>query len=136
MSLPSCTDNFNQDTLPKAPKIPNTRQKVIWSEDGINDYENLISPVLSSLRGSWLDPSSSSSTSILLQSTYEIMSTAAKHTNKVVNLGRPQTLRKVSIPISVIEAARKQELAYKHWLHISDDPNSSQKEKNRCKRII
>ena len=55
-----------------APRVDNTRVKIIWSPEGIQEYQKLIQPVLPDLRENWLDSSSTSSISVLLQSTNAI----------------------------------------------------------------
>ena len=37
------------------PRLENDRHKIIWSQDTIEDYANLITPVLEELRNSWLE---------------------------------------------------------------------------------
>ena len=132
ISLPF-VEHENTTYNEKAPKIDNTRIKILWSEDGIEQYQKLVSPVLSSLRDSWLDISSSSSISILLQSTNEVLSTAAKATNKHIKLGDKPKIKPSFISPEIKNAAKDQEIAHKNWLTISDDPDASEKEKNDAK---
>ena len=78
-----------------APRIVNDRVKIIWDDDGIEDYEALIGTSLRDIREQWGNPSSRSSISLLLSSTYACLSLAAISTNKSIPLGvlhnqRPQ----------------------------------------------
>ena len=69
-----------------APKIPNNRQKVIWSDEGIGKYQDIVETQLSEIRKRWLDPLSPTSLSVLLYSTNNILNKAAIDTNKTVTL--------------------------------------------------
>ena len=69
-----------------APKVDNDRVKILWSEEGIAQYEEFIGDNLSRLRDTWCDPSSPASMSILLSATYSLLSSAAILTNKSVSL--------------------------------------------------
>ena len=42
-----------QDLLVTAPRVPNHRHKIIWSEKSIDDYEQLVSPFLNKIRSDW-----------------------------------------------------------------------------------
>ena len=84
----------HKKTLPKAvnakaPRVDNTRVKIVWSEEGIEQYVVAVGDDLSRLRDTWCDPSSPASMSILLQSTYAVLSSAAKATNKFISLADP-----------------------------------------------
>ena len=69
-----------------APKILNDRVKILWTEDGISAYEAAVDDNLERLRDTWCNPSSPASMSILLSSTYSLLSSAAKQTNKFAPL--------------------------------------------------
>ena len=88
------------------PSVENTRYKVIWNDDSLEAYSDLVSPVLADLRETWLDPTSPSSISILLQQTNNILSSAAKATQKCVDLGAQHKSKKMKIPEN-IQAASK-----------------------------
>ena len=86
-SLPTSPIPPNDDDLVIAPRIANDRIKIVWSEDGIDDYESLVGSSLSEMREQWGNPNSISSISVLLSSTYSCLSFAAKSTNKSIDLG-------------------------------------------------
>ena len=69
-----------------APRVDNERVKIIWTDEGIELYENYVGDNLERLRNTWCDPSSPASMSVLLSSTYSLLSSAAVLTNKSVNL--------------------------------------------------
>ena len=76
-------------TLPVAPRVDNDRVKIIWSTEGISQYQEMIGNNLTRLRNTWSNSSSPASMSVLLQSTYYLLSSAAKVTNKYVPLSVP-----------------------------------------------
>ena len=66
-----------------APKLTNKRHKILWSETGVQQYQELIVPHLSRLQALWLSsPPSMSSMSLLLSSTADVLSECAQLTNK------------------------------------------------------
>ena len=72
-----------------APKIDNNRVKILWSDEGIVKYQEYVGVHLTRLRETWSDPSSPASMSILLSSTYSLLSSAATQTNKSISLSEP-----------------------------------------------
>ena len=81
-----------------APKVLNKRQKVIWSEEGIGIYNQLISSLLPDLRERWLSSTSEASVSVLIQSTNFLMDGLASSTNKAVSLASIRTKRSEKVP--------------------------------------
>ena len=82
-----------------APKIPNLRQKVLWSEEGIAAYSSAVGCALADLQGRWEGSlSSPSCMSVLLSSTYSLLSSAAAATNRVINLGETKPPRSSKSP--------------------------------------
>ena len=71
-----------------APKVPNNRTKIIWSETGIADYQRMLAPLLQLIQDVWLtSPSPSNSVlSLCLQSTTRVLTDTALATNKGINL--------------------------------------------------
>ena len=82
----------------QAPRIPNERVKIIWSEDGIAAYQNLLQTHLDDLAQRWSNESSTSSISILLTATNEILKLAAMETNKFIDLSRSVKQKPVTNP--------------------------------------
>ena len=56
----------HQVTCQPAPTIENNRKKIIWSDQQIQEYQELLSDNLTCLRNRWLDPRSRTSVSLLL----------------------------------------------------------------------
>ena len=69
----------------KAPRIPNTRQKIIWSEEGIELFSQITAKLLPDIRDRW-KAESKACLSVLLQATNFLLSHASSESNKVVSL--------------------------------------------------
>ena len=69
-----------------APRVANTRVKVIWNEEGIEKYKSLLSTTLPFLQESLSSPSSPAFTSILLESTNEALRQAANAAFRTIKL--------------------------------------------------
>ena len=104
-SIPRTLPSHSQEYLVNAPRISNTRTKIIWSEEGIAAYEQAVGTGLADLSERWGNPSSRSSLSVLLSSTYQCLSFAASSTNKSVNLA--ETKRKNALVPSNIRRSEK-----------------------------
>ena len=96
-----------------APEVDNERVKIVWSDEGVRDYENALADNLTRLRNTWCEPSSPALMSVLLSTTYSMMLTAASTTNKSVQLGK-RSQQRPSIPPDI--RAAQQNLMKKHKL--------------------
>ena len=67
--LPPGDAEPESDGLICAPKLDIQRVKVMWTEDGIDEYSEQVSSLLRYIRSTWLHPSSQASMSVLLQLT-------------------------------------------------------------------
>ena len=65
-----------------APRVPNSRVKVLWSQEGQSQYENLLSAALPLLQHSLINLSSPSLTKILLNCTNFALNRAAESSFK------------------------------------------------------
>ena len=88
-----------------APRVENTRHRVIWSEEGKVEYSQMLSELLPEMRNRWKCSSSKAFTSVLLQSTNFLMAQAATATNKVVSLSSSVTPKPARIPKHVRKSA-------------------------------
>ena len=80
--------SFSPPDSHHAPMVPNSRHKIIWSEDGVAKYRKFIQPTLVSLLSEW-DMSGTASLSVFLQRIYNALTLAARSCNKVIDLSRP-----------------------------------------------
>ena len=107
------------------PRLENTRHKIVWSEDTLEDYSELVSPALEELRAAWLDETSPSSISILLSQTNQILTMAAKSLNKVIDLSRKPKPKKTFIPPDISSASTAVKNISKSLQKKMKDPSSS-----------
>ena len=73
-------DNIN------APRIQSTKHKIEWSVEGIQAYQELLLHVLPGLQYDDYEDLQAGSASLLFQVTNHILTSAAKQTNKVIDL--------------------------------------------------
>ena len=98
---PPCDDNI------VAPKIRNSRRKVVWDEAGIEKYQEIVVPELHRIQQQLLphSVSSKSSAALLFESTNNILVKGAELTNKTFSLcTKPKSCSK-SIPIRIRQSA-------------------------------
>ena len=70
----------------KAPRIPNNRFRTVWSDEGVEAYQQLIVPQLRRLQELWLQSPSKTALSILMNATNDVLTECAKVTNRVCPL--------------------------------------------------
>ena len=81
-----------------APKIHLTRHKILWSPEGVSNYESLVGQYLLKARDEWFDPQSESSMSVLLNISNQILDIVATKTNKHIAIGHQTKQRKKGTP--------------------------------------
>ena len=98
---------FESQEAPRsqAPTIQNERHRIIWSEENIPAYCDLINPVLLELQTVWLDSSSPASMHVLVSQTSNILSAAAKATQKVIDLSKKSEPKKTKISQELLTAS-------------------------------
>ena len=103
------------DNLVRAPRLPNTRERIIWSAEGAAKYSDLVMPALQHLRDTWLVPHSTACMSVLLQLSNFIMTTAASMTNKVMSLSSHHSSRSQCVPRPIRIAKQRLRRAHKRF---------------------
>ena len=93
--------------------MKHSKYKVLWSEEGILEYQNLLSRTLPSLQSDYCDVSEPEMASVLFQVTNHILNEAAKSTNKCIELGKAPKAKKPFIPSEIKEALKSKENALK-----------------------
>ena len=106
-------DTMRSDLI-SAPRLVNTRQKIIWNPETIPLYEESVGPILSSLRETWLHPSSPASISVLLNLTNHVLSQAASSSHKSVSLAAKPNVRPARTPRLIRLAARRLRKAHRN----------------------
>ena len=103
------------DNLVSAPRLPNTRERIIWSAKGATEYCNLVMPALQQLRDTWLVPDSTVCMSIVLQLSNFIMTTGASMTNKVTSLSSHHSSRSLCTPRPIRIAKQRLRRAHRRF---------------------
>ena len=117
-ALPVASNPSEQ--LLSAPRMNNSREKIVWSADGAAEYEGLVTPALSSLRESWLQPSCKASMYVLLQLTNYALTNAASATNKAISLAVKTRNKIAHKPKQILIATQKLRRAHKKWKQSTD----------------
>ena len=94
-----------QEKFHGIPEVQNLKHKILWSEDDIPAYQNILSTRLLQLQDDWSNPSSPVSFSLLLQLTNEALSAAAKLTHKFRDLSKEFKPQKYKTPPELSKAS-------------------------------
>ena len=81
-----------------APTVRNSRAKVIWTDEGIEEFQKFVSSHLSRIQQLWLNNPTGTSISLLLQSSSNVLTSFANSINKSIPLDGSRKLRDSSIP--------------------------------------
>ena len=101
-----CAAEDSSDENITAPLVDNNRVKVVWSDEGIEAYQALVLPQLIRLQELWLSSPSKSSTSLILQSTNNVLTACAAQTNKTQRLDQIHSPRSAKTPKAVIKSQK------------------------------
>ena len=88
-----------------APRVSNSRFKTKWSDEGVAEYIQLLTPLLPQIRETWGSSVSNANISLLFSTTYSAMNLVTKATNKV-NLLNAKHKAKPNIAPSISAAAK------------------------------
>ena len=103
-SLPPAMPEASSSELVAAPRLSLQRNKIEWSEEGVAEYESIVSKQLRRIRDTWLVPNCQASMSVLLQLSNTILSKAALATNEGRTLERKTSLKKKKVPHLILKA--------------------------------
>ena len=123
INLPVTDVETVDDDLIKAPRIENTRVKILWNDENIPDYQAEVADKLSSLRSDWSNSSSVTSFSILLDLTNNVLTQAATSTNRYIKLGEPKPIRNRRLPPEIRKAQADVLHALKQKKKVKDSTN-------------
>ena len=119
------TDPPSNNSRPDVPTLQNERHKIVWSDDTLHQYQQLIQPVLLDLQDTWVNSSSPSSIAILLQQTNNVLTSAAKATQKVVYLKKSDKIKTKPVPKLLIEASAAHAATHVELKRVSTNPMST-----------
>ena len=90
----------------EAPILVNNRCRVVWSDEGIAEYQRIAGPHLLRIQELWLQNPTKTSLSLLLDSTNRILSSCAAFTNKTFPLDSSQKPRPSFTPKPVKQSQK------------------------------
>ena len=131
--LPQITIPEPNAKLIAAPRIALERQKVIWSDEGIADFQNLVSPHLKRLRAAWIQSPSKSLFSVLLTSTNDILTKASSETNQTIDINLKHTIKSVKKPAEVEASEASQKKSFNSLQTLIRDKSSSPDQVERAR---
>ena len=129
----SFNESNHESSATVVPTVENKRHRVVWSDENIESYCNLIHPVLADLQNTWLEPGSPSSISVLLQQTNTVLNAAAKATQQVIPLNSKPKPKKTPIPPELTQASKNHRVSHKNLLNILSNHSASISESNSAK---
>ena len=115
-TLPHQPPPLPQPDLIVAPRTMYRRNKIIWTEEGIQQYKTMIAAQLQELRNRWLSPDSKAATAILLQSTNNILGFTAVTTNPSVCMNDSKKIKVLKTPHHVQMAKRRLDSRHRQML--------------------
>ena len=121
-----------------AQRLPNSRVKVAWTNDGIAKYKSIVSIQLQAAREHLLDPSSETCFSLLLKSTNTILNEGARSYNKVL-IGSNKQLKSSHIPSFIKRAKSRVNRAHRNLRMNKFDPlarSNLQDAQKAFKRVV
>ena len=119
-----------------APRVASTKHKIDWSEEGIVAYQDLLKHTLPSLQLDDNDDLQAGSASLLFQVTNHILSSAARHTNKVIDLSKAPKHRTVKTPPDIAAALKEKAAAHKSFVSATKDPMISPEDLIKAKEAF
>jgi hypothetical protein len=111
-----------------APRVPNTRVRVLWDEEGLARYQELLSSSLPLLRTSLytnLPSQSKALASTLLECSNFALNRAAELSFKTIQLSRKPKPRNNQVDASVKDAQVAALLAARHVRNLRSSPSTS-----------
>ena len=118
----SSSDNIS------APRISSTKHKIVWSEEGILSYKDILENTLPSLQDDFSGLLLEGSASVLFQITNHLLTSAAKLTNESIDLSKPATERKPFTPRNISDSIKTKDIAHQKVLQVLSNPEASQEE--------
>ena len=131
VNIPIADDVPPQDDLITAPKLEQPRHKIVWSEEGITKYRELLTGLLTEVRLKWLNPLSKTSLSVLLASTNDIFNKCAIAPNKSIDLSIARPVKSEKKPTEIKMSEAKLKKVHRECKANPDDINTDAVKKAR-----
>ena len=103
------------------PRINHSKHKIVWSDDGIIEYQKLLSTVLPNLQADYTEVAEPEMASVLFQVTNHVLTEAAMQTNKSVDLGKVTKPRRPVVPAAIKAALNIKDDALRHLNRLHDN---------------
>ena len=129
-SLPLTTFQEPTSGNIQAPRITLTRHKILWSDAGIIEYQNLLLHALPNLHSEYSATVDPEVASVLFKVTNHILDEAAKATNKHIEVGKVPKPKKARIPPEVRNAQKAKDEALKDLNIVTRNVSTTDSEKN------
>ena len=98
---------IKKSDIPMAPRINHTRMQVNWSEEGIQNYADILSSQLTRIHTQWCNTDSETSMAVLLELTNLFMKKAAELTNPTKSLQTKYKHSSKKVPRDIRKAKHK-----------------------------
>ena len=119
-SLPDSSENI------VAPRVSLNRHKVLWTNEGKEEYQQLLAHTLPALQELDYDGLLPGAASMLFHTTNHILTAAATQTNKIIDISKPAKDKPTPrLPAIIAEAMKNKSLAHKKLLSVSKNANAS-----------
>ena len=105
-----------------APRLVNTRNKIMWSDSGSSKYREIVTRNLQHIQELWLNTPTTVSIQIALQATNSIMDRAECLTNKSIQLDKPYIPRSAAVPREIKLSQRVLLKKYRHLRYFVGPP--------------
>ena len=108
-----------------APKLDNNRVKVLWTDEGIEQYQMMVTPHFTRLQNLWLKNPTLTSVSLLLQSTSKTLTMSAEATHKTIPLNGSQKTQKFSTPKPIRVSQNSLKKMNQHLRNVAEGRDTS-----------
>ena len=123
MVLPFCpTSVITSNNTIEAPRVSHSKFKILWTDEGILNYSNLLSGALPLLQSDYSGTTNTEVASVLFRVTNHILLEASKATNKSVELGKAPKEKKPFVPPEIKSALKEKEKALKFLNDTKQNP--------------
>ena len=137
-SLPSQDRTENDENLEQAPRTNLIRNKILWSQEGAENYCELVSTQLRQLRLVCPSMPCRAATSVIIQSTNHMLNLAASLTNQSFSLNEIKSRKAITVSTKVKTARNRLKAKYRYMRRIQSESSKAQYElaKQRYRQII
>ena len=115
MKIGQTSPSSQAQQVSDAPRIEHTSRIIHWTDEGIEDYQNLVADHMQALCEHFSESRSHTMTSLLIQYTNDLLVNAARCTNPSSEPQTKKTHKRSFIPRCVVKAKRKLAIKLKNF---------------------